>query len=296
MIGLRSLVETTHARTWIRDVDVRVKLVLLLATAALVVLIDSPWTLLAILVFVVVLYVFAGLPGAKLRLVVLIVMLTVWGTMLSQSLFYASVPRTPVLELISKDCPVLGNLTGGLFIYREGLFYGAVQSLRIVTMIGLGLLVCWTTDPGEFLSPLVRIRVPYGVAFMTVTAMRFLPAVVAEAAVVLRARRMKGYHRRRDWLRPWRRISQVFKPVFANSIRRSRALALSVESRAFKATGRRTRHGASRLSKPGVAAISAVVLVVLSVASAKLLHWLFMEEVLYSESLWWLYEVVRTCL
>jgi len=294
MIGLRSIVEAVHARRWLRKIDVALKLVLLLAVAVLVVLIDAPLTLLGILCFVVALYAASGLSAAKLRMVVLIALLTVWGTMFSQALFYASVPRTVLLELIPADTPILGPLTGGLHVYREGLVYGAVQSMRIVTMIGLGLLVCWTTDPGEFLAALVRLHVPYGVAFMTVTALRFLPVVVSEAGVVMTARRMKGYHRQRGkWLHPLRRLTAVFKPIFANAIRRSRALALSVESRGFDPAGERTACRRSRLGVGGVLVSVLLAAGLLTVVGMKLLHWMFMEELFYSSRLWWLYEFVR---
>jgi energy-coupling factor transport system permease protein len=294
MIGLRSLVEPTHARKWIRALDVRLKLALLLSVAVLVVLIDAPWSLAGILGVVATLYAVSGLPGAKLRLAAAILLLTVWGTMLSQALFYASVPRTVVLVLIPRNLPVLGSITGGLYVYKEGLVYGAVQSLRIVTMIGLGLLMCWTTDPGEFLAALVRLHFPYGVAFMTVTALRFLPVVVAEAGVVARARRMKGYHlRRREWLRPAPALIQLFAPVFANAIRRSRALALSVESRAFNPVGGRTTLPGSRLRSSHVAALLLPLTVLLLVAVMKLLHWMFMEEIYYSSALRGLYDLVR---
>jgi len=264
MIGLRTVVETTHARGWIRDMDVRLKLAMLAAAAVLVILIDAPWTLLGLLCLVAAVYASAGLPAAKLRLVVFVALLTVWGTMLSQALFYASVPRTVLFELIPRDCPVLGDVTGGLTVTREGLVYGAVQSMRIVTMIGLGLLVCWTTDAGSFLAALVRLRVPYGVAF-------------------------------RGWLRPWGWVS-VFKPVFANAIRRSRALALSVASRGFDASGERTALRRTHLSVVGAVLCVVLGVVLAAVAAMKLLHWMFMEEVYYADGLWWVYDLVRTVL
>ena len=297
MIGLRSLVETTRARTWIRELDVRLKLTALLSAAVLVVLIDAPGTLLGLFGVVAVLYAFSGLPAAKVRMVVVIALLTVWGMMLSQALFYASVPRTALLVLVPKDLPVLGTLTGGITVYREGLVYGAVQSLRIVTMIGLGLLVCWTTNPGDFLSALVRLHVPYGVAFMTVTALRFLPVVVSEAGVVMTARRMKGYHLRRGrWLRPARGLTQLFKPIFANAIRRSRALALSVESRAFDPAATRTVSRHARMGRRGVLVLLLLLATVLAVAAAKLLHWMFLAEIGCWSGLRGLYDFVRVYL
>lgn len=294
MIGFRTLVEPTRASRWVRELDVRQKLAMLAAAALLVVLIDAVWTLLAIFGVVVILYAASGLPASKLRLAAAIALLTVWSTCLAQALFYSQVPRTVMLELIARDLPVLGSLTGGLFIYKEGFIYGAVQSLRIVTLVSFGLLVCWTTDPGDFLSALVRVRLPVGVAFMTVTSMRFLPTVVAEAGVVMTARRMKGYHLRRRW--GLRRLGQVVKPIFANAIRRARTLALSVESRGFDPSAQRTESRKMRMKGSGVALVLILAGIVLAVAILKMLYWLYMEEVFYSPELRFLYDFVRTYL
>ena len=63
MIGLRSLVEPTRARDWIRGLDVRIKLAGLLSAALLVVLIDAPQTLLGLFALVVVLYCLSAVDG-----------------------------------------------------------------------------------------------------------------------------------------------------------------------------------------------------------------------------------------
>ena len=297
MIGLRSLVETTRAAPWARALDVRVKLAVLLAGAVLVVLVDAPVTLFGVFALVATLYPASRLPASKVGLAVVISLLTVWGTMLGQALFYASVPRTPLVVLVTKDTPVLGALTGGLCLYREGLLYGAVQSMRIVTMVGLGLWVCWTTEPHGFLAALVRLRVPYGIAFMTVTALRFLPTVASEAAVVSAARRMRGYHlRRRSWRHPARELVRFVKPLFANAVRRSRALALSVEGRAFDPSASRTSLAPAKLGWGEVVVLLALLATLTTVIVLKTLNGLFLHDVYYSSSLRGVYDFVRAWL
>jgi energy-coupling factor transport system permease protein len=54
---------------------------------------------------------------------------------------------------------VIGALTGGIALYREGFFYGALQSLRMVAALCLGLCIVWTTDARELVRALVRLRV-----------------------------------------------------------------------------------------------------------------------------------------
>ena len=297
MIGLRSLVESTRSAPWARALDARLKLAVLLVAAVLIVLVDAPATLAALLVGAVALHAASRLPWQKVRLAAFVALLTVWGTMIGQAIFYAMLPRTPILEIVPADAPFLGALTGGICVYREGLVYGAVQSMRIVTMVGLGLWVCWTTDPGEFLGALVRLRVPYGVAFMTVTALRFLPAVAAEAAVVRSARRMRGYHLRRGtWLHPARELVRFMKPLFANALRRSRALALSVEGRAFDPAGRRTLMVRGSIGAGGRGLLVVLLLALVSVVTLKALNAMFIHEIYYSASLRPLYEFVRNYL
>lgn len=88
--------------------------------------------------------------------------------------------------------PVLGQITGGLYVYREGVIYGAVQGLRSATMLTLGLFVCWTSDPRQLLKALMAWRLSPQIAFMLVTAIRFLPVLAAEAGEVIIALRLRS--------------------------------------------------------------------------------------------------------
>lgn len=143
------------------------------------------------------------------------------------------------MTLISPGFPVLGALTNGLYIYREGIIYGAIQGMRTVSMITLGLLVCWTSDPRQLLKGLTSWNLSPQAAFMLVTAIRFFPVLAAEAgevmvALQLRSGSEKGRHQ------VLMHIPHMVKPLLARCLRRSATLALSVTSRGlFLAKGRR---------------------------------------------------------
>ena len=153
--------------------------------------------------------------------------------------FLEKTPRTPLVTLISPGFPVLGALTNGLYIYREGIIYGAIQGMRTVSMITLGLLVCWTSDPRQLLKGLTSWNLSPQAAFMLVTAIRFFPVLAAEAgevmvALQLRSGSEKGRHQ------VLMHIPHMVKPLLARCLRRSATLALSVTSRGlFLAKGRR---------------------------------------------------------
>lgn len=132
--------------------------------------------------------------------------------------------------LISPGFPLLGSLTGGLYIYREGIIYGAVQGMRTASMISLGLLVCWTSDPRDLLKGLTAWHLSPQASFMLVTAIRFFPILAAEAGEVMTALQLRsGSEKGRHQV--LRHIPYMIKPLLARCLRRAQTLSLSVTSR-----------------------------------------------------------------
>ncbi|BBB89418.1 energy-coupling factor transporter transmembrane component T family protein [Methylomusa anaerophila] len=230
MLNWQELTRTDGA-TPLHRLDPRVKIATLLITGMVVILLDNPWLLAA--------YVAAGLAGMlaarlellKLKVVAVVILMGLWGAVFSQALFYEQVPRTAIFTLISPEMPVLGKLTQGLYVYQEGVVYGLRQGLRMAAMTSLGLLACWTTETRLLLLGLVRMRLPYSLAFMTVTAVRFIPVMMQETMQVITASRMRGGSR----------LSiRLLTPILANCLRRAGTLAVAVESRAFRSSHCRT--------------------------------------------------------
>ena len=83
-------------------------------------------------------------------------------------------------------------MTGGIRVYREGLFHGIVQSLRFNTTLAIGCFIVWTTQPRDLLLALAQLRVPATLAFMVTTALHFIPVIANEAATVFRSQRLRG--------------------------------------------------------------------------------------------------------
>ena len=152
--------------------------------------------------------------------------------MVSQALFFAQTPRTPIFVLISPTFPILGPLTNGLFVYQEGILYGAIQGLRSSIMLSLGLLICWNSDPRQLLKALMAWHLSPQVAFMLVTALRFLPVLASETGEVITALRLRSNSKigRQSICR---HLPYVVNPLLARCLRRAQTLALSVVSRGF---------------------------------------------------------------
>jgi len=169
-----------------------------------------------------------------MRLLILFVGLGTWGLIYSQGIFYNQFPRTVIFTVIHKDVPVIGAVTGGIHLYREGLFHGAVQSLRFNTMLTISCFIIWTTQPRDLLLALAKLRVPYSLAFMVTTGLRYIPLIGSEAQTVIRSQRLRGFRYLR--LNLFHTISGILnslRPILTNNIRRATHLSEAVESRAF---------------------------------------------------------------
>ncbi len=234
-MSARLLWEGADSALWARKLDGRTKVCLLAAATVLVITIDRPATLFALFTLALCLHVAAGTPASKWEVLGALLLICLWGAVASQGLFYAQTPRTPLVCFVSPAFPVLGPLTGGVFLYREGLAYGALQGMRSATMLCLGLFVCWTSDPRALLNAFVSWRMPPMAAFMAVTALRFLPVLAAEGEEIMMAARLRKRaagvpFRAWHWLAF---LPKLVYPLLARSLRRAQTLSLSVLSRGF---------------------------------------------------------------
>lgn len=231
-MSVRQLWEGCDAAVWAQKLDGRTKLLVLFLVAVLAIVIDNPRTLFLLFTASLLLHLFARTSVYKWQVLAILLLLGLWGSMFSQALFFAQTPRTPLIVLIEPSMPVLGQITGGLSVYREGVIYGSVQGLRSSIMLTLGLFVCWTSDPRQLLKALISWRLSPQIAFMLVTAIRFLPVLAAEAGEVIIALRLRSDTQvgRKSVIR---HLPYIAKPLLARCLRRAQTLALSVVSRGF---------------------------------------------------------------
>lgn len=231
----RQVWEATPKNTLIHRLDARTKIIMLTVLALIAVSLDSAHSLFVLFGIMLGMHFLARSSIEQWRILIVFLLFGMWGCMVSQSLFYNQEPRTIVACLLPPSVPVIGDLTGGVFIYREGLEYGAVQALRSCIMLTAGLLLCWTSAPQQLLRCFLYWQMPYEFAFMIITSLRFLPVIFHETAVVITAQRLRGFEPMKTFS-PVKLVQTAFQtmfPILARSLRRASTLAFSVESRGF---------------------------------------------------------------
>ena len=229
-MSFRQTFEGSDRKSVISALDGRTKLSFLLLYAFMMIIVDNGRSLFILFTLTLLFHFLGKTPVYKWKVLSIFLLLGLWGSISSQALFFSQNPRTPLIMLISPGFPLLGSLTGGLYIYREGIIYGAVQGMRTASMISLGLLVCWTSDPRDLLKGLTAWHLSPQASFMLVTAIRFFPILAAEAGEVMTALQLRsGSEKGRHQV--LRHIPYMIKPLLARCLRRAQTLSLSVTSR-----------------------------------------------------------------
>ncbi|MEL6344037.1 MAG: ATP-binding cassette domain-containing protein [Myxococcota bacterium] len=265
-----------------RGLDPRARLGLLFAAGILAVTLERPISLAGFAVLCGVPLLWLRVSRAWWRRGLIAVAAIIWSTVCSQGIFYSDQPRVS-----------LGHI-GPLHLYREGVVYGLAQSMRFVGLSLAGIAMAVSTPPDRMFAALVKLKVPFGLALMAATALRFLPEIGREALVVRRARAARG---RPVWQRrpvAWMAVElSLLRPVIARAWRRAQNLAESLDARGFDPLAERTFRRPLRMGRADWSVLLFAIGVSVSAATMRLLYVLYIAEALYMPQLRPLYGFVR---
>jgi energy-coupling factor transport system permease protein len=147
---------------------------------------------------------------------------------------------------------------GPLAIHQEGLARALSLIARVLAMDVVAVVVFASTEPADLVAALVRLRVPFVLAFMLSMTLELVPVARREIGLVLAAQRARGMRGS-----GFGALIPSFVPVFAGTFERMQQLAISLESRGFVASGprtsyRRIRFGARDRVVSAMAAVAGV--------------------------------------
>jgi energy-coupling factor transport system permease protein len=131
---------------------------------------------------------------------------------------------------------------GVLRVTVEGIGFGVAVFFRLLTLTSLAAIFTLTTDPARLVESLMQVaRVPYRLAYTVYAGLRFLPLLEDEAQVITRAHLVRGVGA--TGAGPVARLrlgASLMVPLLVSGIRRARAAAIAMDSRAFGAYPQRT--------------------------------------------------------
>lgn len=157
---------------------------------------------------------------------------------------------------------------GSLQVSRESLLYGIAMGVRLATFVAAGLIFLSTTRNEELTNGLIRMGVPYPIAFALSTALRLVPTFAGAGATIIQAQVSRGLDLESGNI--FRRASKFIPqavPLFIYAIRHTNLLAMALESKGFSPESPRTLY-----YEPRMRTIDYIVLVLFAVILMVLLY------------------------
>lgn len=263
---MRGIFRYEQKETLIHRIDPRVKLVWVFCISVLTITAGVPWMLLVIFLSTLPFWVLLSPSREKIRALIFVLSTMVFGFMFSQSIFYYW-GETPTFTILSADFPVLGSITGGIHVYKEGVVYGLIQSLRFMASVSAAMVLVASTHPSELIAGLVRfIRIgkrwigfPGEIAFMVSSAAGFAPSMIEESLITTNAMQARGL-KMKGITNIIKAMRYLLFPLIINVLRTGRQIAIAADARAFRATKNRTSIRELKLKLPDYVLLSYTLL------------------------------------
>lgn len=132
--------------------------------------------------------------------------------------------------------------SGWIFEFSvESLLYGLAMGLRLSTFVAIGLIFLSTTRNEEVTHGLIRMGLPYPVAFAFSAALRLVPTFAGAGATIVHAQISRGLDLESGSI--FSRIRKFLPqaiPLFIYAIRHTNLLAMALESRGFDPQAKRS--------------------------------------------------------
>lgn len=125
---------------------------------------------------------------------------------------------------------------GGVQLITAGGLMRAVEFVLRMLIIIASAGILSTSSQREIIQGMIQWKLPYEIAFMVVMGIRFLPVFATEFKDAMIAVQLRGVELRKLPLRQKLEVmASLFQPVVAGALLKSKAIAMSIEMRGFRA-------------------------------------------------------------
>jgi energy-coupling factor transport system permease protein len=224
--------------------DFRPKLFMMSVITIVAFIWESPLAQAILCAVILVACLFSGVKLRYLRTILLIMLPFYLLLLLTHGFF--NVDQVKSLTGRAELTPLLAFpegwwLIGGGSMSWEGFLYGINVILKTLTIILVVPLVIFTTDVDNMIVGMVRARIPYKIAFIFSSTLRFFPLLFSEIGAIIEAQRLRGLAMEK--MNPIQRVSvyaKVAVPLILGAMVKSQQLEVVLQSKAFSGDPERT--------------------------------------------------------
>jgi energy-coupling factor transport system permease protein len=262
----RALVAYYPGRSLIHKLDPRAKIIFLIVVSTSIFMIESIPVALWMLAVMIILWAVARLPVSILWGFLKVLFPIFIFLFIVQAIFY------PGTHTLIKPLIPIGKGYGQVAL--EGVLFAVLLIIRLMTMIIMLPLVSFTTPVQVFALGMVKMGLPYRLAYTITTALNLVPILQTETAVIVDAQRLRAMQsfEKGKLMDKIRAYPALVTPLVIGSMRRAQLMAVAMDSRAFGASKERTYLEDIRMRIPDwVFLVGSILLAVLVVVASIIL-------------------------
>lgn len=225
-------------------IDFRPKIFMMLVVTMVALLWESP--VLQVSMALIILFT-CFISGVKMKFIstVVLVMVPFYILLLFTHGFFndAQVKMLTSREILTPIFIIPENwwLVGGISFTLEGFWYGINTIFKTLTIVLLVPLVIFTTDLDNIIVGMVRAKVPYKLAFIFSSTLRFFPLLFSEIGTIIQAQRLRGLAMEKmNIIQRIKVYAKVAVPLILGAMVQSQQLEVVLQSKAFSGDPDRT--------------------------------------------------------
>ncbi len=144
-----------------------------------------------------------------------------------------------IQPLIPSFIPLIGGVGR---ITLEGTLYGLILCYRILTLILLMPLITMTTEVNALALGLVKLGMPYKVAYMATTALNMIPSLQEQVKTIMDAQKLRGFTVFEEGSLPkkLKAYPTLVVPMVIGAMKKSMLIGVAMDARAFGSSKTRT--------------------------------------------------------
>jgi energy-coupling factor transport system permease protein len=229
-----SLVAYYPGKTFFHKLDPRAKIIFMVIVSTAIFWVKQIPVAMVVLGVMFCLWFLARLPFSVLWSFIKVLLPIIGLLFLVQAVFYPG--TTPLIKPLIPIGKGYGQVT------LEGILFAVILGLRLIAMIIMLPLVNFTTPVQIFALGLVKMGLPYKLAYTMTTALNLVPILQTETGVIVDAQRLRAMQsfekgKLADKLKAY---PALVTPLVIGSMRRAQLMAVAMDSRAFGASKSRT--------------------------------------------------------
>lgn len=130
---------------------------------------------------------------------------------------------------------VIFEIVGPYVVTQEQLYYQAAKFLKYLSVIPLGLIFFFTTNPSEFASSLNSIGIPYKICTTLALTLRYFPDIQRDYNNITLAQQARGIDmsRKEKLMRRFKNILSVLIPLIFSTLDRVEVITNAMTLRGY---------------------------------------------------------------